>query len=125
MRLGVTVVVLVGLSGAQWWVLQSVAWSGMIVSYSAKSGILKGVEQTFDGDHPCPMCKAIKKVRESESRSTDALAPIQRSVELLGVLASTEIFLTRATFPSPTVIPLQAEARDFAPPVPPPRILPA
>jgi hypothetical protein len=53
--------------GAQWAVLQSVAWVGMAVSYSMKEGsITEGLSKTFDGEHPCPLCCAVKKGTDSE-----------------------------------------------------------
>ncbi len=52
--------------GGHWLVLQSVAWSGMIVEYSRTAGLVVGVEKTFDGQHPCDFCKVIQKSRHSE-----------------------------------------------------------
>ena len=53
--------------GGQWALLQSAAWLGMAVSYSFKAGsVAEGLSQTFDGDHPCPMCCALKKSQEKE-----------------------------------------------------------
>jgi len=123
--LGVSALLLMSLSGAQWWILQSVAWSGMIVSYSAESGFLRGVERTFDGEHPCPMCKAIQQARESESKPADALAPIQKPADLLGLAPETSIFLQRASFLPPSDITPEADQLNSRPPVPPPRTLPA
>ncbi len=47
--------------------LQVVAWAGMIVNYSRDAEISEAIEMTFDGEHPCPMCKAI----EAETVKTD------------------------------------------------------
>ncbi len=55
--------------GAQWAVLQSAAWISMAVSYSIKAGSLtKGLSETFDGEHPCPLCCVVKKGTESEKK---------------------------------------------------------
>ncbi|HMO50706.1 MAG TPA: hypothetical protein PKE26_09805 [Kiritimatiellia bacterium] len=40
--------------------LQVAAWAGMVIAYSQDSDLATAVEMTFDGDHPCPMCTAIK-----------------------------------------------------------------
>lgn len=48
-------------------VLQVVAWAGMIVNYSRDAEISEAFEMTFDGEHPCPMCKAI----QAETVKTD------------------------------------------------------
>lgn len=47
--------------GLHWAALQSVAWVGMLVSYSRAGSVASAVEKTFDGRHPCPLCKAIGK----------------------------------------------------------------
>lgn len=57
--------------GLHWVVLQSAAWAGMIVSYSVQQGsLIEGVSQTFDNEHPCPLCSAIKKGKQSEKKDT-------------------------------------------------------
>lgn len=48
-------------------VLQVMAWCGMLVSYSRVTSVAEAVEMTFDGDHPCPMCKNIKKARAASA----------------------------------------------------------
>jgi hypothetical protein len=45
-------------------VLQIVAWAGMITKYSQQRSLAEAVKMTFDGEHPCRMCKAIKKQQE-------------------------------------------------------------
>ena len=46
--------------------LQSVAWLGMSVSYSLDTGsVAKGLEMTFDGEHPCRLCRALSKGEET------------------------------------------------------------
>ena len=47
--------------GLHWAALQSVAWVGMLVSYSHSGSVASAFEKTFDGRHPCPLCKAISK----------------------------------------------------------------
>ena len=54
--------------GLQWSLLQSVAWIGMIVDYSRDASIGKALEKTFDGQHPCCLCKMIQKGRDAEKK---------------------------------------------------------
>ncbi len=57
--------------GGQWMVLQGVAWVGMAVSYSLKEGSMSsGLSKTFDGEHPCPLCKAVKKASQEDNGAT-------------------------------------------------------
>jgi len=54
---------------AQWMVLQSVAWAGMIVSYSETAQLKTALAETFDGKHPCCLCKAIAAGKKSEKQN--------------------------------------------------------
>ena len=38
--------------GAHWAVLQSVAWTGMVISYSQNAPLTEALQKTFDGDYP-------------------------------------------------------------------------
>ncbi len=50
--------------GLHWILLQCIAWLGMAVVYSDQEGsIVEGLSKTFDGQHPCPMCLAIKDAK--------------------------------------------------------------
>jgi hypothetical protein len=51
--------------GLHWAVLQSIAWAGMLINYSHAGSVVSAVENTFDGQHPCPLCNAIKKGQQS------------------------------------------------------------
>jgi hypothetical protein len=68
------IVALLAATGAQWMVLQSVAWAGMIVSYSEKAPLKIALAETFDGKHPCCLCKAIAAAKKSEKKNEFTLA---------------------------------------------------
>ena len=55
--------------GLHWTFLQAVAWAGMIVSYSQEAPIGEAVVKTFDGQHPCTLCKQIARGKRSEKKS--------------------------------------------------------
>lgn len=48
--------------------MQVVAWSRMMVDYSNEEGLAKGVSMTFDGQHPCCLCKVVARSREEEEK---------------------------------------------------------
>ena len=51
---------LFSIAGGHWAVLQSVAWVEMLHDYAQKTGsVAVAVEQTFDGAHPCELCREI------------------------------------------------------------------
>lgn len=52
-----------------WLVLQSVAWTSMLFSNLRTDTVEQAVAQTFDGKHPCCLCKAIHKGKQSEKKS--------------------------------------------------------
>ena len=53
--------------------LQSAAWAGMVVDYSQRSGsVVTGLEQTFSGQYPCDLCRAIQAAKSKERKGGDA-----------------------------------------------------
>lgn len=54
--------------------LQIAAWVNMLVTYSAEKGVVTGVKETFDGEHPCAMCELIAEVQEKQSEEPDSPA---------------------------------------------------
>lgn len=53
--------------------LQVAAWTGMAFDYGARYGLTKGLDRTFDGKHPCPLCKQISLARQSDKESKPAV----------------------------------------------------
>ncbi|HJX98738.1 MAG TPA: hypothetical protein VJ281_07670 [Chthoniobacterales bacterium] len=45
--------------GLHWITMQSIAWGMMIVKYSRECSLPEAVAKTFDGQHPCNLCKHI------------------------------------------------------------------
>lgn len=41
--------------------LQTVAWGNMLVEFSSKGSFSEAMDKTFDGEHPCHLCKVVKK----------------------------------------------------------------
>ena len=54
--------------GGHWLLLQSVAWTAMMLNNAQHSTLGQALEQTFDGRHPCDLCKTIEKGRQSEKQ---------------------------------------------------------
>ncbi|MBL9142220.1 MAG: hypothetical protein JNM99_00945 [Verrucomicrobiaceae bacterium] len=107
--------------GAQWAVLQSAAWVTMAVSYSLKTGsVAQGLSQTFDGDHPCPLCCVVNKGTESEKKD-----PRQKTaklkIELFAQAAA--VIVIRAPVASHTFVTTDKLVIEHSimPPTPPPR----
>ncbi|MCX6886018.1 MAG: hypothetical protein WCR20_13080 [Verrucomicrobiota bacterium] len=52
--------------------LQTVAWAGMFVRYSHNGTFQEAVGKTFDGQHPCNLCKAISSTRAEQQKQDQA-----------------------------------------------------
>jgi len=108
-------------AGGHWAALQSFAWARMLADNARVAPLSEAIEKTFDGKHPCELCKCIAKGRHSEKKSdtqveVKKLEFLRQSVAL--VIASPTHFMLsgeREIFPS---------SLTQTPPVPPPRALP-
>ena len=48
--------------------IQTFAWATMLPSQiSQSSSVEEGISNTFDGDHPCGLCKIAEHIRENEA----------------------------------------------------------
>lgn len=71
-RLLVTLMLCVSI-GLHWALLQTVAWVSMLADFTGKTGsIAEAASMTFDGEHACPLCRAIA---EGKAREEGKSAP--------------------------------------------------
>jgi hypothetical protein len=70
-RLGKVFVVfaLVATLSAHWALLQTVAWTTMLANNLQSGSFHEAMTKTFDGNHPCCLCKAIAAAKKSEQKS--------------------------------------------------------
>jgi hypothetical protein len=118
----IVVLLLVLSLGAHWILLQSIAWVGMIVTYSQNTTFTQAVRMTFDGEHPCPLCKFIQEGRAAE-KQPDADQVRTSAKPELALLPKP---LTLVFSPDRPAIPagdLAGLERRDAPPKPRPRII--
>jgi hypothetical protein len=114
------IVTLVVTTGAHWAFLQSIAWTTMLADNLSRTSVAEAMSRTFDGKHPCPLCKAIAAGKKSEKKK-DSTLQLQRF----------EFPLANANpaLPAPPQYNLPAPSTAFpkvhihTPPVPPPREL--
>jgi hypothetical protein len=110
---------LAGSIGLHWAVFQSVAWLGMVISYSQQAPLTEALSQTFDGKHPCSLCNRIAEAKKGQHKS-------ERQFEikkLEGVdLRRANPILPTASFICHTTGNTTAPLLSEAPPVPPPRV---
>jgi hypothetical protein len=63
------IVALAGSIGLHWAVLQAVAWTTMFASNITCEDFSTAITHTFDGKHPCCLCKAIAAAKKSQKKS--------------------------------------------------------
>ena len=112
------IVALITTTGAHWAALQSVAWTTMLADNLRTHSLSESVSRTFDGNYPCPICRAIAAARQSEKKS-EFLAQTQRMEfppvnENFALIAPSHFQL----LPAANVF---AESLNQPPPTPPPR----
>jgi len=109
---------LAGSVGLHWSLLQSLAWTTMLADNLATESFSVAVQRTFDGKHPCALCKAIAKGKKSEKKA-DTLSSLRKFEAWTQAAAA--LAAPPAAFPA---VPAQAalfESLAQTPPTPPPR----
>ena len=100
--------------------LQGVAWVKMVHDFSKTVSLTQAVEKTFDGKHPCPLCKKIASARTSEEKAP-VTVKVEKKAEVFVVFLGSElpppVSRLFAYGPAPFVV---MPERFFAPPVPVP-----
>ena len=104
--------------GLHWSFLQSLAWTAMLADNLTTTSFSVAVQHTFDGQHPCALCKAIAKGRKSEKKS-DALLSLKKFEALSRSVAFA--LSPPASFPTIAAPRALLEPLTHAPPKPPPR----
>jgi hypothetical protein len=116
----VTIFALCCAIGLHWIALQSLAWTTMLIDYSKRAPLCQAIAQTFDGAHPCSLCHAVKKGKNSEKKS-DLQSPASK-IDMICVSSSTRLIRPSISFEY-TVFDFSFSKIERSPPVPPPRSL--
>jgi hypothetical protein len=111
------VVALCASLGFHWAFLQSVAWVGMMVNFSRQVSLAEAVVKTFDGQHPCPICKLVSEGKKSEKKSDVHLDTQKQDLFADG----TAVFLFPLRPVDTFSVTSLISSRSDAPPLPPPR----
>ena len=115
----VVILALLASIGGHWALLQSVAWTRMLIERTHADSFATAVQTTLDGAHPCDMCKRITEGKQSEQQPEKS--PVKVKMDLL-----CERRLIAIAPPSQPVIfqssPTEGTPRAERPPVPPPRV---
>ena len=98
-------------------ILQGVAWTNMVRDFAKTESIGTALEKTFDGQHPCTLCKKITET--GSGKKDDALASAKSK---LGEFLPQSHRLLAPPCPKPFHFPTALQNKPaelfFAPPVP-------
>jgi len=112
------VLMLVVVMGGHWAILQSVGWVGMFLKFSQTDAVTAAIEKTFDGKHPCTICKAVREGKRAEKKQESQKLQTKLDFFCLKQLLAIEP-------PPPFACPISASdsllSRTESPPRPPPR----
>ena len=108
--------------GAHWALLQSVAWTTMLADNLRTHSLSESVARTFDGQYPCPICKAIAAAKKSQKKNEFTLQT--QKLEFPPVKENPVLF-PPADFQLLQQIDFFTESLTQKPLTPPPRGFPA
>jgi hypothetical protein len=120
-RLGKWLVVfaLVVSTGGHWFALQSIAWVTMTVNFAQTDPLDVALKKTFDGQHPCRICKTVEQGRKSEQKQ--ATLKVESKFEFLFDRKSVELPVPPTEIHH-TAFVVSHFSRTDSPPTPPPRV---
>jgi hypothetical protein len=112
--------------GLHWTVLQSAAWVSMVVSFSQEGTMLDALEKTFDGEHPCPLCKVVERgtAESGDDDDTSSRTSSKKEIKKIDLLAemplNIQFFGSRMSMDY-SISSDVAQSRALEPSVPPPQ----
>ena len=108
-----TWLMLVMLIGGHWGMLQVVAWTGMLIDYSQDATFTEAWDKTFDGNHPCSICKTVDRGIAADLGDDERTAPgkLFKTVKLDAVVSAVVLITPTpmSTWLLPTRQPLMVE----------------
>ena len=115
------IVLLVCLSlGMHWALLQSIAWTGMLISFASEGAMIEAVEKTFDGQHGCPLCEKVKEGRDSDQKHPQQTGQSLKKMDAI-LVTLTKLIAPAAEKISFAMIHACSVKRNERPEMPPPR----
>ncbi len=108
------------MTGAHWAALQTVAWTTMLANNLRTQTVSEAISNTFNGEYPCCLCKAIAAAKKAEKNS-DVVAPVLK-MEFPPVTGGITLYAP-GQFEALSAPDFFATAFFSKPPLPPPRCL--
>jgi hypothetical protein len=107
-------------AGGHWAVLQSVAYTRMLVEFAQQGPLSTAVEKAFDDRYACSLCPKIRHGCDNERKAPSKLGEVPQQPELL---VATGNLLFYAPSLVAEVVFVSSRQADYScgPPTPPPR----
>ena len=101
-------------------VLQGLAWCSMVVTYGQQAPLKTAVAWTFDGRHPCQLCRLAQKTasNEQQPKSIQLASKVEGVVPMLSGVAVPRVPVPLPVFAQASTPP----SRTLRPVLPPPRL---
>ena len=112
------IIVLVTITGTNWALLQTVAWTSMLANNLRTRSLTESVSRTFDGRYPCPLCRAIAEAKKSEKKT--AILTSSQKLEFVPPAQGLALIQPSHSFHFPQIDSFAGLPRQ-KPPFPPPR----
>ena len=110
--------------GLHYAVVQVVGWVNMTVEYSQTAPLSEALVMTFDGKHPCELCKLVEKelghAEQDEKRAPETKVELKLPPVICWVDGIQLLHLSHAPMPV-AKRDERARFRRERPPLPPPR----
>lgn len=111
-------------AGGHWAILQTVAWTKMLWTYSQQAdSLLVGAKKTFSGEYPCEMCRKVAEAQKQEEKAPATMKTEKKAETFFAC----ERFLAspppQTEFSYGRVAALSFPARFDSPPRPVPRAI--
>ena len=114
----IVILALLASIGGHWALLQSVAWTRMIIERTHADSFATAVQTTLDGAHPCDLCKRITEGKQNEQQPEKSLVKVKMDMlcerRIIAIAPTSEPLIFQSS-------PTQGTPRAERPPVPPPR----
>jgi hypothetical protein len=114
------ILALLGATGGHWAVLQTIAWADMLATNLQTESVGAAITKTFDGAHPCKMCKQISAGKKAEKKAD--LTVQLKKLEFVS-LRPAWLILAPQEFHTVAESAFAFESIPHRPTVPPPRRL--
>jgi len=105
--------------GTHWVALQPVAWATMLVGYAKHTSMSEALAKTFDGKHPCGLCKTVAAAQHSPKKHE-----AQMTSAKLDLICTARVIALAQPSSQLTFVRLQTRVIRlvYSPAAPPPRL---